>query len=161
MQTGLDILSSNHELRVHWLKRTVAAAVDLAIVTTPISLALLMKGSIDDPYIVGLASGVGLFVYSSLLEGLFGRTWGKRLMGLRVVSLGDKGSFFQATTRSVPKFFWYIFLPIDTLAGLATQGDPRQRWSDKVSKTTVVAMKITHKDRRPRSMQRTSETSVK
>jgi len=161
MQTGLDILSSNHELRVHWLKRVVASVVDLAIVTAPISLALLMKGSIDDPYLVGLASGAGLFLYSALLEGLFGRTWGKRLMGLRVVSLGDKGSFLQATIRSVPKFFWYIFLPIDTLAGLATLGDPRQRWSDKVSKTTVVAMRLPHKDKRPRSMQRTSETSTK
>jgi uncharacterized RDD family membrane protein YckC len=86
---------------------------------------------------------------------------GKRLLGLRVVSLGEKGSLMQATIRSVPKFFWYIFLPIDTLAGLATQGDPRQRWSDKVSETTVVAMRLPHKDRRPRSMQRTSETSTK
>jgi uncharacterized RDD family membrane protein YckC len=161
MQTGLDILSSNHELRVHWLKRIVAVIVDLAIVTTPITLALVMKGSIDDPYLVGLVSGAGLFIYSLLLEGLFGRTWGKRIMGLRVVSLGEKGSLLQATIRSVPKFFWYIFLPIDTLAGLATQGDPRQRWSDKVSETTVVALRLPHKDHKPRSMQRTSETSTK
>jgi uncharacterized RDD family membrane protein YckC len=108
-----------------------------------------------------VVSGVGLFVYSSLLEGLFGRTWGKRLMGLRVVSLGDKGSITQAVIRSVPKFFWYIFLPIDTLAGLATSGDPRQRWSDKVSQTTVVAMRLPHKDKRPRSMQKTSKASTK
>ena len=161
MQTGLDILSSNHELRVHWMKRIVAAVVDLAIVTAPISLALMVRGSIDDPYLIGLASGIGLFLYCALLEGLFGRTWGKRLMGLRVVSLGDRDSITQATIRSVPKFFWYIFLPIDTLAGLATTGDPRQRWSDKVSQTTVIAMRLPHKDKRPRSMKRTSRTSAK
>ena len=139
MQTGFDVLSDSKELRIHWMKRVMATFIDLAIVTAPISLAFMSAGS-PDVMLAGLLSGLGLFVYSTLLEGIFGQTWGKKLMGLSVVTDGNKHSLVHAAIRSIPKFFWYIFLPFDALAGLATRGDPRQRFTDRIASTKVIAL---------------------
>ncbi len=139
MPTGYELLEQSGDFRRHWLKRIAAGLIDGMIVAAPISLALNGVGSVEAALLAGVFSGVGLFVYSAILEGWFGQTIGKKLLHLRVVSLGDKGRFYQAIIRSVPKIFWYAFLPIDVFAGLATQGDPRQRWSDHAAKTTVVA----------------------
>jgi uncharacterized RDD family membrane protein YckC len=139
MPTGYELLEQSGDFRKHWLKRIAAGLVDGVIIAVPISLALNGMSSIEAALLAGIFSGVGLFAYSAILEGWFGQTIGKRLLHLRVVSLGDKGRFHQAIIRSVPKIFWYAFLPIDVLAGLATEGDPRQRWSDHAANTTVVA----------------------
>ena len=159
MHTGIDLLAHSRDLLIHWLKRTGAFLVDLAIVAAPISLALASEGALNNIYTAGLASGAGLFLYSAVLEGVFGRTWGKRLFGLRVVAIEDKNGVLQALVRSIPKFFWYIFLPVDTLAGLATEGDPRQRWSDRVLSTTVVSIRNLRTDKRPRSMRKAAPES--
>ena len=140
MPTGFDLLEQSHDFRVHWLKRIAAAIIDAAIVFTPISLALLTISYPDKMILAGVFSGIGWFFYSAILEGLFGETWGKRVMHFKVVSMANKHPILQSTIRSVPKIFWYAFLPFDVLAGWATTvGDPRQRWSDKVALTTVVA----------------------
>jgi len=149
MHNGYDLLSSSKDLRKHWLMRIAAGAIDLAIVAAPISAALYMGGKTDAVLLAGIMSGIGYYLYSTVLEGLFGQTWGKKLFGLRVVSLSSKRhSIVQAAIRSIPKFFWYAFLPFDILAGLATTvGDPRQRWSDKVALTTVVARPVPKKSK--------------
>lgn len=133
------MLSGSKQLRIHWMKRGLAAFIDLAIVIAPISLAVMAE---DRPDVVtaGALSGLGLFLYSTLLEGFFGQTWGKRILGLSVVCDGNRHSLVHAMIRSVPKFFWYIFLPFDTLAGLATHGDPRQRFTDRIASTKVIAL---------------------
>jgi uncharacterized RDD family membrane protein YckC len=139
MPTGFDLLERSGDFRRHWLKRIGAGLIDAAIVFTPISLAMIQTPSTEHLSAAGIFSGVGLFAYSFLLEGMFGQTLGKLVMHLRVASLDEKAGFKQVFIRSVPKVFWYIFLPFDALAGLATVGDPRQRWTDHVVKTTVVA----------------------
>ncbi|MEM0449668.1 MAG: RDD family protein [Methanomassiliicoccales archaeon] len=139
MQTGFDLLSGSRELQIHWFKRTTALLIDLAIVAAPISLAFMVKDS-SDVILAGVLSGLGLFLYSTLLEGIFGQTWGKKLMGLAVVTEGHSHSLVHASIRSVPKFFWYIFLPFDALAGLAMVGDPRQRFTDRIASTKVIAL---------------------
>jgi uncharacterized RDD family membrane protein YckC len=138
MPTGFDLLESSGDFRRHWLKRIGASLIDAVIVFTPISLAMIQTPSTEHLSAAGLFSGIGLFAYSFLLEGFFGQTLGKLIMHLRVTSLGT-GKFRHVFIRSVPKMFWYIFLPFDALAGLATAGDPRQRWTDHIAKTTVVA----------------------
>lgn len=140
MPTGFDLLEQSHDFRVHWLKRTAAAIIDIAIVFTPISLALLTISYPDKMVLAGIFSGIGWFFYSAILEGLFGETWGKRVMHFKVVSMANRHPILQSTIRSVPKIFWYAFLPFDVLAGWATEGDPRQRLTDRVGRTTVVLM---------------------
>lgn len=138
MPIGYELLEQSGDFRRHWLKRVAAGLIDGAIIAVPISLALGAVSSVEAALLAGVFSGVGLFAYSAILEGWFGQTIGKKLLHLRVVSLGNKGRFYQAIIRSVPKIFWYAFLPIDVFAGLATNGDPRQRWSDHAANTTVV-----------------------
>ncbi|MCX6653358.1 MAG: RDD family protein [Methanomassiliicoccales archaeon] len=138
MPTGYDLLQQSGDFRRHWLRRIVAGMIDATIVAVPISLALVNVSSATSVLLAGIFSGVGWFLYSAILEGWFGQTIGKKLLHLRVVSMGDKGRFHQAVVRSVPKVFWYAFLPFDIFAGLGMEGDPRQRWSDHVANTTVV-----------------------
>lgn len=155
MPTGFDLLSGSKQLQIHWMKRGLAALIDLAIVVAPISLAFMTQER-PDIVMAGLISGLGFFLYSTLLEGLFGQTWGKRILGLSVVTEGNRHSLVHATIRSVPKFFWYVFLPFDALAGLATQGDPRQRFTDRIAFTKVIALPA---DKRHKAMSPSKEKS--
>jgi uncharacterized RDD family membrane protein YckC len=156
MQTGFDLLSGSKELRIHWTKRVIAAFIDLAIVAAPISLAFMTLGE-TVVVLAGVLSGLGLFVYSTVLEGVFGQTWGKKLMGLSVVTEGKQHSLVHAAIRSVPKFFWYIFLPFDALAGLAMRGDPRQRFTDRIARTKVIALPA---EKRQRALKPSAESAV-
>jgi len=153
MHTGFDLLSGSKQLQIHWMKRVLAGMIDLAIVVAPISLCFVTQES-PDIILAGLLSGLGYFLYSTLLEGLFGQTWGKRLLGLSVVTEGHSHSLVHAAIRSVPKFFWYIFLPFDVLAGMAMEGDPRQRFTDHVASTKVIALPA---EKREKAIQAVSE----
>jgi len=53
-------------------------------------------------------------------------------IGLEVRSLRGPMSLSKAAVRNFPKLFWFAFPLLDTLAGLVVDGDPRQRWSDKI-----------------------------
>ena len=138
MPTGFDLLEQSIDYRRHWIRRIGAFAIDVILIASPISLALMHLASGKDVIVAGVFSGIGLFVYSAALETIFGQTIGKRIMRLRVVSLDERKVFRHAIARSVPKLIWPVFLPIDTFAGLATKGDLRQRWSDKAGHTTVI-----------------------
>ncbi|MDD1765848.1 MAG: RDD family protein [Methanomassiliicoccales archaeon] len=138
MPAGFDILEHNSTLRRHWLRRIAAAFVDAMIIFIPMRIVIFFVNAPDQDIVAGILSGVVWFIYSGVLEGTYGKTLGKWFFDLRVVSLTDKRRLHQTFTRSVPKFFWYIFLPFDVIFGLSMEGDPRQRWSDRVSKTTIV-----------------------
>ena len=154
MHTGFDVLSGSKQLQIHWMKRIVAGVIDLAIVTAPISLAFVAEEN-PDIILAGILSGFGFFLYSTLLEGLFGQTWGKKIVGLSVVTAGHQHSLVHAAIRSIPKFFWYIFLPFDIIAGLAMEGDPRQRFTDHIASTKVIALST---EKRNRAIQTSGES---
>jgi uncharacterized RDD family membrane protein YckC len=139
MPTGFDLLEHSRALRRHWLKRLAATFVDVMIIFVPMRIVIFFVNAPYQDIVAGVLSGIVWFIYSALLEGAYGRTLGKWFFNLRVVSLKEKKSINQTLTRSVPKFFWYIFLPFDVIIGLAMEGDPRQRWSDTVAKTTVIS----------------------
>jgi uncharacterized RDD family membrane protein YckC len=139
MPTGFDLLEHNSTLRRHWLRRLAAALVDVAIIFIPMRVLIFFVNGPYQDIVAGILSGIVWFLYSGLLEGMYGKTLGKWFFNLKVVSLREKKSLVQTFTRSVPKFFWYIFLPFDLIIGLAMEGDPRQRWSDTVAKITVIS----------------------
>jgi uncharacterized RDD family membrane protein YckC len=139
MHTGFDLLESSGALRKHWLRRFAAGFVDMALIFVPIWLMLNSLSLSDRTIITGMSAGVAWFFYSALLEGRFGRTVGKLLVHLKVVSMRERRTYRQTFIRSVPKLFWYIFLPFDVAVGLAIEGDPRKRWSDTVARTLVIA----------------------
>jgi uncharacterized RDD family membrane protein YckC len=139
MPTGYELLGSNKALRKHWIKRVAATLIDVAIIFAPIRLALVFLDGFNQDVLAGLAAGVVWFLYSGILEGFYGKTLGKHLLNLKVVSMTERRLLRQGFIRSVPKLFWYAFLPIDVLIGLALEGDPRRRFTDRVSLTSVVA----------------------
>lgn len=139
MNTGFDMLEHNRAVRKHWLKRFAACLIDVLLIFLPLYLALYYAQVPYKTIVTGVGAGVIWFFYSSLTEWWFGRTLGKTVVRLKVVSLGERRRLRQIMIRSVPKFFWYIFLPFDVAVGLATEGDPRRRWSDGVAHTLVIA----------------------
>jgi uncharacterized RDD family membrane protein YckC len=79
-----------------------------------------------------------ILVYFPLLEGRFGQTLGKRLLGLRVRSEdGLPASFGQAILRRLS--FYFEILPIEAL--FLPLHPKRQRWFDLLAQTVVVREK--------------------
>jgi uncharacterized RDD family membrane protein YckC len=79
-----------------------------------------------------------LLAYFPLLEGRFGRTLGKRLLGLRVRSEdGLPAGYGQAFLRRLS--FYFEILPIEAL--FIPFHPKRQRWFDILAKTVVVREK--------------------
>src|SRR5436309_9253863 len=76
------------------------------------------------------------FIYSVLLETLFGGTVGKKIVALRVVAIDRNLDVVHTVVRNLPKIFPLIVL-VDVLVGAAQQGDPRQRLFDRIARTTV------------------------
>jgi len=90
------------------------------------------------PWSIAGGSGIILFLYWAVTEGIWGQSLGKRLLGLKVVSLeGNKASFLASIIESLGKAF---LLPIDIIVGLVIpEGrDRRQRLFNYLSNTIVI-----------------------
>lgn len=143
MVSGFDIIGHNRTFQIHWIKRVIAYFIDLATVFAPLWSVLYVQG-IREPWIYGVAGGLVLFAYSSILEAIFRTTMGKFIVGLEVRSLRGPMTLSKALVRNIPKLFWFAFPLLDTLAGLVVDGDPRQRWSDNILGTTVAQSHLIH-----------------
>ncbi len=132
-------------------------------------MSLLVTGSIgidDVKSPEGEARGVygGSAVYFSMAARLFAKVrfvgvvgedfpppfrayleqFGIDLAGLEVRPVSGPMTFAKAAVRNVPKLFWYLFPVLDTVAGLLVEGDPRQRFSDRILGTTVAQSSLIH-----------------
>jgi uncharacterized RDD family membrane protein YckC len=137
MLTGFDLLVHSRALQLYWLRRLVAFVVDLAVVLVPVWALLTALGLKDPVILAGLYSGLFLFTYSAILELHWGRTLGKAAVDLRVARLDGPMTPTTAVVRNAARFFWYILPPLDFLLGLATEGDPRQRLTERVLGSVV------------------------
>ncbi len=131
----------------------MAFVVDAVLVLFPLWIVLELL-NISAIYVYGFASGMFFFLYSAIAEGVWHRTPGKELVGLKVYSLVGGMDLHKAMVRSAAKFFWYILPALDALIGLASYGDPRQRLSDRISGTTVVGATV------PTSIQETADKDM-
>ena len=138
MPTGYDLIEHSHEFRMHLLKRLAAGLIDAIAIFLPVVLIVYLFGLEPQELLVGVLSGFGWFFYSAVFESRTGASIGKKMLGLIVVSTDGPMSFSKGIIRNVPKMFWYIFLPLDILVGFTRNQDPRQRWVDSVSATTVI-----------------------
>ncbi len=138
MPTGYDLLEHSHEFRMHMLRRLAAGLIDVSLIFIPVGLLVFIFDVEPKELLVGVISGFGWFLYSTVAEWKKGATIGKTLVGHVVVSIEEPMTLSKAVVRNVPKMFWYVFLPIDFFIGLGFNIDPRQRWVDTISKTTVV-----------------------
>ncbi len=88
----------------------------------------------------GLAAGMGLMftLMFILLEGTFGTTIGKKLLGLKVLSEdGTKIGYKKAVIRNIPKL-WPPVITIDALLMIILFRKEKQRGFDKIGNTIVI-----------------------
>ena len=136
----------------HWLLRLIAWIIDsviLGIIAFILVLFLfvpfLFVGAFAGFYaawgyviIVPLVLGLLSVLYFLYAEVNWGGTLGKRILGLRVQTVsGGKITYSQSLIRNISKIFW-LFLLLDWLIGIATPGDRRQKYSDRMAGVTVV-----------------------
>ncbi len=156
MRRRFEEIRASRSLQNLWIRRVIAFMIDsvillivLAILNAVLALALVVPSVIFSfDLFGGLFSGfsalLGLVIvwgYYTLFEGAMSATIGKRVMDLRVRPLRSRMNYTKAFVRSFTKawipLFGLLFL-LDLLIGLATEGDPRQRFSDVVAGTSVV-----------------------
>ena len=95
--------------------------------------------------------GVVQVFYFTLIEGGYGASIGKQVVGLRVVDAeGDPPSFTRALIRNLSKIHWALLL-FDIFIGLMSRFDPRQKYTDQVAGTKVVSLRGGHLGRPQRS----------
>ena len=137
MHSAFDLIARNPALQEHWIRRLFALLID-ALVLFVIGLLFAILWSIFAWvwWLSALFGGLLWFVYSMLLEGLMGGTIGKKLLSLRVVALDGNLDLVHTIIRNLSKVYWLLFL-VDLLVGLATHGDPRQRYFDRLARSTV------------------------
>lgn len=137
MPSALDLIGHNQALQEHWIRRLFAIIIDaliLAVILFPLSaaVAFFFVNWLVWPFVWG---GIWL-LYSWLLEAVMGATIGKKVLSLRVVAIGANLDPARALIRNLSKLHG-LFLLLDVLLGAATQGDPRQRYLDRIAGTTV------------------------
>lgn len=141
MVTGLNIIGSNKALQDHYIKRIVAIIIDSVIlfVVSIVIMAVAFTFTFGGVFfgIGALILGLVTVLYFIILEAFAGGTLGKRIMGLRVVGTTGPMDIVKAFIRNFSKIHWLLLL-LDLLVGLGTEGDPRQKMSDRWGGTTVV-----------------------
>jgi uncharacterized RDD family membrane protein YckC len=156
--TGFELLRDDKTVQNHWARRLIALIIDAAIVTVALVIIAVV---VSIPFLVGLSfssttvgafpaawgawwgfwfGGVGsivILLYFFLAEGLYGRTLGKEIMGLRVQRVDGKPMDMRSSfIRNISKIYWVLLL-IDVAVGLGTHGEMSQKWSDRYIGTRV------------------------
>ena len=154
--TGFELLRDDKSVQNHWARRLIAYIIDVALVTVVLTIIAIV---VSIPFLIGLgfpsfvtfpaiwAAWLGLWIggpislilvlYFFLAEGLYGRTIGKELMGLRVQRVDGKPMDMRSSLiRSISKIYWVLLL-IDMAVGLGTHGEMSQKWSDRYIGTKV------------------------
>ncbi len=152
--TGFELLGHDKNIQNHWVKRVIALVIDAAIVSVAvviISLALAI------PFLIGVTFPTGAFpifpawwaawwggiiplivvLYFVFAEGLYGRTIGKGIMGLRVERIDGKPmNLWSALVRNISKIY-VLLLILDVALGLGMHGEMSQKYSDRFIGTKV------------------------
>jgi uncharacterized RDD family membrane protein YckC/ribosomal protein S27AE len=137
MPSAIDLIGHNQALQEHWIRRVLAAVID-GIIVFVVAFAFTFPFAMFriEWLFFPLFLGFIWWMYSTVLEAAIGGTVGKKLVSLHVVALDGMMDLPRALIRNVSKIHGLLLL-LDVLVGAATQGDPRQRFLDRVARTTV------------------------
>ena len=151
MSSGFEKLGNDGQLQDHWLRRLVAFIIDSVILFLAVlviwgiaslffiaaSLISNLSFALFNIFAVPFFTGIASVLYFTLLEHVYGQTFGKSVMKLRVSDLQNRRpTLGQAFIRNISKIYWILLL-IDLLIGLAMTGDPHQKLSDRFIGTTA------------------------
>jgi len=144
--SAFEKIGADRQLQDHWLRRLIAGIID-SIIISIIAWIIAALAALPALFLTGVflfgafpfLHGVLFFLYASFFESSRGTTVGKQIMNLRVTTMqGSVASLDRAMIRDISKIYWLLWL-IDTLIGMATVGDPHQKYSDRFAGTTVVS----------------------
>jgi uncharacterized RDD family membrane protein YckC len=156
----LDQIRSDRQLQDHWIRRLIAIIIDgilvgivagllSALFLIPFLFGAYWTGAVIYPFfwyysslLLPLVIGVLSVIYFSYAESTYGWTFGKKIMNLKVIMLdGSKPSIEKALIRNLSKIHGVLLL-LDFLIGFVTQGDPHQKYMDRIAGTTVTAITL-------------------
>lgn len=150
--TGLDLLMADSRVQQNWVSRLVAYTLDSILIGV---FVLIIGGLLSIPFIIGslmgggwrtwesffgipFSMGVVQVIYFTLMEGVYGASFGKQVMGLRVVdAVGRPLQFTTTLLRNLSKVYWALLM-LDLLIGLLSRADPRQKFTDQIAGTKVL-----------------------
>jgi len=146
MSRAFEKIGTDRQLQDHWIRRLIAGIIDyiiIMIVAWIISIiiaipALFLTGAFFVKEF-SLLQGILFFLYALFFESSRGTTIGKQIMNLKVTTTqGNAASLYGTLIRNISKIHLLLWL-IDTLIGMATVGDPHQKYSDRFAGTTVAS----------------------
>ena len=161
MVAPFEVVLKDSALQENWFRRLIAAIIDYIIlgIAYGILSALIFAGWLIAEGVTGRWGGafrfgpiIGLsalgfiywilsILYFAVLESAWGASIGKSLLGLRVVGEdGNKPLISNALIRNVSRIHGLVFL-LDFIGGLVLEGDPRQRFTDRIARTVVYQAK--------------------
>ena len=135
MQADLTHGSVNAEtVSADFFTRLVAYIIDAVIIGVPIFVLMLILPMILS-YMVGMVLGIGYLVY---FWSTTGQTFGKKIMGLKVVS-ADTGDIITARAAGL-RYVGYLISGLAFYLGfLWIIWDPHHDgWHDKIAATKVI-----------------------
>src|SRR5207302_759686 len=129
--TGFELLKDEKNVQNHWARRLIAYIIDVALVALVTVVLTTIAVAVSIRFLIGLGfPTVGtfpavwaalwglwfggpislvLFLYFFLAEGLYGRTIGKEIMGLRVEkSDGKQMNMLSSLIRNISKIYWVL-----------------------------------------------------
>jgi uncharacterized RDD family membrane protein YckC len=141
MVTAANLLGSNKALQEHWIKRLVAIIIDGLIVFIPLYFIfniIFWTIGFWFGYFWWMFEGLFFFLYFVILEMMMQSSIGKKIVNLQVVTTtGQPLGIGAIFIRNLFKIIGPLIL-LDVLLGWFTEGDPRQRFMDRVANTVVV-----------------------
>ncbi len=140
MQTGFEIMDYDRNLKDLWVRRTLAGFVDFVITSIISFFIIYFFRPMDymDFIFIFIVQGPVWFVYSVIFDAISGKTPGKYLFKIRAVAFVGNLSIGQAILRNLAKLNAIIALS-DAITGLSTEGDPRQRYTERFIDSVVVS----------------------
>jgi len=122
----------------HWILRFIALIIDGIILAIVAGILFFILVFPLDALLWPLVVGVLMLLYFLFLDVNWGGTLGKRIVGLRVQTVsGGRINYSQSVIRNISKIYWLLTL-LDWIVGIATPGDKRQKYTDRIAGVVVV-----------------------
>ncbi len=137
MQTGFEIMDYDKNLKALWSKRMLAGIVDF-VVTTAIAFLIVYFLIGINIIIFSVLQGPVWFLYSIIFDIINGKSVGKYIFRIKAVAFIGNLKWAQAILRNLTKLNFFIVLA-DAVVGLSTEGDPRQRYTERFIDTLVIS----------------------
>ena len=137
MQTGFEMMDYDKNLKTLWSRRTLAGIVDF-LITSAITFLIVYFLIGMNLIIISLSQGVVWFLYSTIFEAVNGKSVGKYIFKIKAVAFIGGLKWSQAILRNLTKLNLIILIS-DAVIGLSTEGDPRQRYTERFIDTLVVS----------------------